>query len=156
MGPPGGHFGFCRRLYVSHRRSALIKQPMLQELFGVPTNLGLDTFSDPVCHFGPLGSHFGFYRQLYVSHRRSAHIKDPILQKLFGAPNNYLLSFWGPSEATLVLVCGGALQVVCKCPRHCLANFSSIFHFLCQPFLVQRLFESENLFCESCLEPPII
>ena len=96
LGPPGGHFGFCRRLYVSHRRSALIKQPILQELFGVPNNLGLNTFSDPVCHFWPLGSHFGFYRQLYVSHRRSAHIKNPILQKLFGAPNNYRQSFWGP------------------------------------------------------------
>ena len=28
LGPPGGHFGFCRRFHVSHRRNPQIKKPI--------------------------------------------------------------------------------------------------------------------------------
>ena len=39
-------------VYFSHRRSARIKKLILRKLTGAPKNLGVDTFPDPVSHFG--------------------------------------------------------------------------------------------------------
>ena len=39
-------------VYFSHRRSALIKKLILRKLLRLPKNLGVDTFPDPVGHFG--------------------------------------------------------------------------------------------------------
>ena len=36
----------------SHRRNARIKKLILRKLTGTPKNLGVDTFPDPLCHFG--------------------------------------------------------------------------------------------------------
>ena len=36
----------------SHRRSARIKKLIQRKLTGTPKNLGVDTFPDPLCHFG--------------------------------------------------------------------------------------------------------
>ena len=52
LGPPGGHFGFCRWFYVSHRRSARIKKLISRNLIRAPNNLGLDTFPEPGRYFG--------------------------------------------------------------------------------------------------------
>ena len=49
---------FFSTVFFSHRRSARIKKPILQKLTGAPKNLGLDTFLDPVSHFGAPTSHF--------------------------------------------------------------------------------------------------
>ena len=48
---------FSRRFFPSvvyffHRGSVQIKVLILQKLTGAPKNLGLDTFPDPVSHFG--------------------------------------------------------------------------------------------------------
>ena len=42
--PSGGHFGFCMRSNVSHRRCAPIKQLIFRKLIGVTNNLWLDPF----------------------------------------------------------------------------------------------------------------
>ena len=39
-------------VYFSHRRSALIKKLIYLKLMGMPKNLGVDLFPDPVGHFG--------------------------------------------------------------------------------------------------------
>ena len=58
---PVGHFGapwqpfwILQVFYVSHRRSAWIKNPILRKLFRAPNNLGLDPFPDPVGPFGAI------------------------------------------------------------------------------------------------------
>ena len=38
----------------------LYKKLIKQNLLRMPKNLGVDTFPDPVGHFGPPGGHFGF------------------------------------------------------------------------------------------------
>ena len=45
-------FFFFSVVYFSHRRSARIKKLILRKLTGAPQNLGVDTFLDPVGHFG--------------------------------------------------------------------------------------------------------
>ena len=59
--PPGVHFGFCGRLYVTHRRSAQIKKPIQRKFFGAANNL----------HFKPLNLYILFlisckYLYLYL------------------------------------------------------------------------------------------
>merc|ERR1711942_614120 len=39
-------------VYFSHRRSARIKKLILRKLLRMPKNLRVDTFPDPVSHFG--------------------------------------------------------------------------------------------------------
>ena len=51
---------FLSVVYFSHKSSAQIKKPISRKLTGVPKNLGLDNFPDPVSHFGAPGSHFDF------------------------------------------------------------------------------------------------
>ena len=48
------------RATFSHRQSARIKKLIWQKLTGAPNNLGLDTFPNPVGHFGAPGGHFGY------------------------------------------------------------------------------------------------
>ena len=43
---------FFSVVYFSHRRSALIKKLIQRKLTGASQNLGVDTFPDPVGHFG--------------------------------------------------------------------------------------------------------
>ena len=50
--PSGGHFGYYMWFRVSHRRSAPIKKLILRKMIGVPINLELDPFPDPVAKFG--------------------------------------------------------------------------------------------------------
>ena len=43
---------FFSVVYFYHRRSARIKKLIQRKLTGTPKNLGVDTFPDPLCHFG--------------------------------------------------------------------------------------------------------
>ena len=51
---------FSSAAIFSHRRSARIKKLILQKMLRMPKNLGVNTFPDPVGHFGAPGDHFGF------------------------------------------------------------------------------------------------